>query len=161
MATSREWVLLAYRIPREPSTPRIAVWRKLRRLGVVQILDGLVGLPHDARTKEHLEWIADEVLEAGGEASIFLAHPSTKAHERALAAQMADEIDAQYDAIVDDAKSARSASDVDRRRTHARLGRELKAVRNRDHFPKRGFERARAAVQQLGESLGDEISARR
>ena len=44
-SSTSEWVLLAYRIPREPSTPRISVWRKLRRLGAVQILDGLVGLP--------------------------------------------------------------------------------------------------------------------
>jgi hypothetical protein len=27
------WVLLSYRLPREPSTPRIGVWRKLERLG--------------------------------------------------------------------------------------------------------------------------------
>ncbi len=40
-----EWVLLSYRLPREPSTPRIAVWRKLKRLGVAQISDGLVALP--------------------------------------------------------------------------------------------------------------------
>ena len=26
----QRWVLLAYRLPREPSTPRIALWRKLR-----------------------------------------------------------------------------------------------------------------------------------
>src|SRR5262249_39018906 len=31
------WVLLAYRLPREPSTPRIAVWRRLRRLGALQL----------------------------------------------------------------------------------------------------------------------------
>ena len=51
---------------REPSTPRITVWRKLKRLGVAQIVDGLVALPLDARTKEQLEWIGDEILEAGG-----------------------------------------------------------------------------------------------
>ncbi|MEV4644831.1 hypothetical protein [Saccharopolyspora sp. NPDC049357] len=38
-----EWVLLSYRMPREPSTPRIAVWRKLKRLGVAQLADGVVG----------------------------------------------------------------------------------------------------------------------
>ena len=45
-----QWVLLSYRIPREPSTPPIAVWRKLKRLGVGQIGDGVVALPADART---------------------------------------------------------------------------------------------------------------
>ena len=36
------WVQLAYRLPREPSAPRLAVWRRLRGLGVAQLLDGLV-----------------------------------------------------------------------------------------------------------------------
>ena len=61
-----EWVLLAYRLPREPSTPRISLWRKLRRLGAVQVVDGLVTLPADPKTVEAFDWLADEVLEAGG-----------------------------------------------------------------------------------------------
>src|SRR5260221_725289 len=71
MAGSLEWLLLAYRMPREPSTPRIAVWRKLTSLGVAKLGDGLVGLPADARSQERLEWIADEVAEAGGEATLW------------------------------------------------------------------------------------------
>src|SRR5260221_12680322 len=71
MAGSLEWLLLAYRMPREPSTPRIAVWRKLTSLGVAKLGDGLVGLPADARSQERLEWIADEVAEAGGEAALW------------------------------------------------------------------------------------------
>ena len=54
-------MLLAYRLPREPSTPRIATWRKLKQLGVAQLLDGLVALPLDSRNRERLEWLADEV----------------------------------------------------------------------------------------------------
>src|SRR5436190_18771621 len=84
-----EWVLLSYRIPREPSTPRIAVWRALKRLGVAQLGDGLVALPADARTREQLEWVAEEVTDVGGEASIWLAHPASAGQERRLAARMA------------------------------------------------------------------------
>ncbi|MFR9773221.1 hypothetical protein [Nocardia sp. SC052] len=47
--------MLSYRMHREPSTPRIALWRKLKRLGFGQISDGLVALPADARTREQLE----------------------------------------------------------------------------------------------------------
>src|SRR5918995_240816 len=82
MPASVDWVLLAYRLPREPSTPRITVWRKLRRLGVVQLVDGLVALPADARTKEQLEWIAEEVLEAGGEATVWGGQPGSAAGRR-------------------------------------------------------------------------------
>ena len=55
MVAQYEWVLLFYRLPREPSTPRIALWRSLRGLGVVQLADGVVTLPADGRTTEALE----------------------------------------------------------------------------------------------------------
>jgi hypothetical protein len=71
MARAEEWVLLAYRLPRIPSTPRSAVWRKLRRLGVAQLGDGLVALPADARTQEQLEWVAEDVADHGGEATVW------------------------------------------------------------------------------------------
>src|SRR3954467_9979861 len=67
-----QWVLLAYRLPRGPSTPRIALWRALRRLGAAQVLDGLVALPADSRTREQLEWLADGVIEAGGEGGVWV-----------------------------------------------------------------------------------------
>src|SRR5438552_5474919 len=89
-----EWVLFAYRLPREPSTPRIALWRALRRIGVVQLLDGLVALPADSRTREQLEWLADEVLEGGGEATVWLSRPGSAAQERALAKRMQEAISA-------------------------------------------------------------------
>ncbi|HZG95955.1 MAG TPA: Chromate resistance protein ChrB [Mycobacteriales bacterium] len=65
-----DWVLLSYRLPREPSTPRITLWRQLRRLGVAQLGDGLVALPADARTREQLDWAAEAAIEAGGTASV-------------------------------------------------------------------------------------------
>ena len=83
------WVLLAYRLPREPSTPRIGLWRSLRRLGVGQIADGVVALPLDARTRERFDWLAQEVIENGGEATVWLAEPGSAAQERALASEMA------------------------------------------------------------------------
>ena len=35
------WVLLVYRLPREPSRHRVAVWRKLRDLGALYLRTGL------------------------------------------------------------------------------------------------------------------------
>src|ERR1700675_4949885 len=47
-----EWVLLSYRIPRKLGTPRVTIWRKMKRLGVAQLGDGLVALPATAHTRE-------------------------------------------------------------------------------------------------------------
>src|SRR5258705_7585442 len=98
MGTDRtvgSWVMLCYRLPRDPSTPRITVWRKLKRLGVAQLADGLVTLPADARTREQLEWIAQEIIEAGGEASILLAPPPSQEQEHQPPPPIADAPPAQ------------------------------------------------------------------
>jgi hypothetical protein len=123
------WVLLAYRLPREPSTPRIAVWRRLKRLGVAQLVDGLVALPLDARTREALEWLADEVVDAGGEATVWLARPMTAGQERALARSMRESIAAEYASLAADAAAAADAAPAARTRTVARLRRELERIR--------------------------------
>jgi len=142
-------VLLAYRIPREPSTPRIAVWRKLRRLGVAQVLDGLVALPADARTRERLEWVAADVLDAGGEASIWVARLSSARQERELAAAIAAAVTQEYRAVLESAREAQEAAAGARRRTVGRLRRELRRIAERDHFPPPEREQARQAVDAL------------
>jgi hypothetical protein len=142
-------VLLAYRLPREPSTPRIALWRRLRRLGALQLSDGLVTLPFDNRTREQLEWLADEIQDAGGETTIWLAQPATKAQERALAARMSRAVAGEYEAVIDAARTVRKKTPAERRRTLARLRRALRAIRARDYFPPPEAEEARRAVEEL------------
>jgi hypothetical protein len=143
------WVLLAYRLPREPSTPRSALWRKLRRLGAAQVLDGLAALPLDARNREELEWLADEVGEAGGEATIWIGELGSRAQERELAARMAEAVAADYHAVTAEAVSAREQPPGQRRRTLARLRRELHRIRARDYFPPPERELAQRALDEL------------
>ena len=152
-AVSRiRWVMLVYRLPRTPSTPRITLWRKLRRLGVAQVVDGVVALPLDSRNREQLEWLADEVVEAGGEATIWVSETSTAAQERALAAAMAERIAAEYRAIIGDAAGALDGSEVERRRTLARLRRGLRRIGARDYFPPPERDQARGAVERLAKA---------
>lgn len=150
--SSGHWVLLAYRLPREPSTPRIALWRALRRLGAAQLLDGLVALPADARTREQLEWLAETVIDAGGEATVWLAEPGSAAQERTLAARMRADADAEYARIGEQAAAARSTPLGARKRTLGRLRRELRRVRRRDYFGAPERETATAAVEALAEA---------
>jgi len=147
-----EWVLLSYRLPREPSAPRIAVWRRLRRLGVAQLADGLVALPADARTREQLEWVADEVAEAGGTAGVWLARPTSIAQERALASAMAGARAAEYAAVAEAAASAQVTLESERSRTRDRLRRQWREITRRDFFPPPERETARAALEALADA---------
>ena len=142
--------MLAYRLPREPSTPRISLWRRLKRLGVVQLLDGLVALPADAKTREQLEWAAEEVIEAGGDATLWIGRPGTAAEERSLAARMSEAVAADYRAVIEAAEAAHVSTDAAaRRRTLQRLRRALHAIAGRDYFPPPEREQARRAVDEL------------
>ena len=154
MTRRRDWVLLAYRLPREPSAPRLAVWRTLKRLGVAQLLDGLVGLPLDSRNREQLEWVAEQVVEAGGEASIWTAAPAALAQEREIAAAMQSGIAEQYLNVIGQARQAVQAER--NRRTLGRLRRELGRIERRDYFPPPERERARFAVEELAAAIDGE-----
>jgi hypothetical protein len=148
-ASVREWVLLAYRLPREPSTPRIAVWRKLERLGAARLLDGLVALPRDARTQEQFEWLAEEIGETGGEATIWFGVPGSRAQQRHLAAVMARRVADDYDDVARSAAEALTAEPAARRRALVKVRRALRAVEARDFFPPPERDRARRAVEDL------------
>jgi hypothetical protein len=148
-----DWVLLAYKLPREPSTPRIALWRGLRRLGAAQIVDGLVALPADSRTREHLEWLAGDVIEAGGQAEVWLGRPGSAAQERAVAARMQAAVGNEYSQVAMEARAALAMPSGPRKRTLGRLRRELRRIRRRDYFPAPEREHATAAVDALAGSL--------
>jgi hypothetical protein len=149
VSAAEDWVLLFYRLPRVPSTPRSAVWRKLKRLGVAQLGDGLVTLPADARTREQLEWIAEEVSDHGGDAAVWLGRPLDPAARTALVSRMTAAVAAEYDAVTAEAVAASVADAVTRRRALVRLRRELRRIAGRDFFPPPQRDAARAAVEDL------------
>jgi hypothetical protein len=142
-------VLLTYRLPRDPSTPRSAVWRKLRALGVAQLADGLVTLPADGRTREQLEWVAEHVREANGSAAVWLARPTSMAQERELAVGMAKARGAEYRLVLEEATAALGASPAEQARVQKRLRSELRRIRRRDFFPPGDRDSAVAAVEGL------------
>jgi hypothetical protein len=149
MNQTEDWVLLAYRLPRVPSTPRSAVWRKLKRLGVAWLGDGLVALPADERTREQLEWIAEEVSDNGGEAALWLGRPLGAAAAVAMAERMTAAVGAEYDAVAAEAQAARTADPAARRRAAVRLRHELHRIQGRDFFTCPQREAASRAVEHL------------
>ena len=149
MRQAEDWVLLAYRLPRVPSTPRSAVWRKLKRLGVAQLGDGLVALPADPRTREQLEWIAEEVTDHGGEATLWLGHPLDASTIAAVVNRMTAAVAAEYDTVAAEAATMCTADAAARRRAVVRLRRELHRIQGRDFFTCPQQEAARRAVEIL------------
>ena len=152
------WVLLVYRLPREPSRHRVAVWRKLRDLGALYLQDGVAALPEDAVTREQLEWLQLRVREAGGEATLWEARPGTVAEEAELVETFRASREKAYRAIIAEAERMRRKAQMGGGALLERLGkleREYRAERRRDYFrsPLRG--EAAAALKAAREAVRD------
>ena len=120
----------------------------MKRLGVGQLADGLVALPADPDTREQLEWLADRVLQGGGEVSIWLARAATRAQERQLATAMAAARASEYQSLIGDAEAA-LRDPRDQRRVATRLSARLRRIERRDFFPPVERDQARASVKAL------------
>jgi hypothetical protein len=143
--------MLTYRLPREPSAPRLALWRKLRRLGAAQLSDGLVALPADARTREQLEWAAEEVEEAGGTAGVWLARPSTRSLEHDVAEPMNQARAEEFRQVEEQAREALTAPPWERLQALRRLRTQMRRVERRDFFRPPEREQARLALRDLAQ----------
>ena len=131
------WVLLVYKLPREPSRHRVAVWRKLRDLGALYLQDGVAALPEDAVTREQLEWLQLRVREAGGEATLWEARLGTVAEEGELVEAFRAAREAAYQTLIAEAERVRRKAEMGGAALSEPLGkleREFRAERRRDYF---------------------------
>ena len=149
-------MLLVYRLPREPSRHRVAVWRKLRNLGALYIQDGVVALPEDAVTREQLEWLQLRVREAGGEATLWEDRPGTLAEEAELVEEFRSSREEAYRAIIAEAERLRLKAQMGAKGLLEQLRKieqEFRAERRRDYFrsPLRG--EAAAALKTARETV--------
>ncbi|HXV99269.1 MAG TPA: Chromate resistance protein ChrB, partial [Anaerolineae bacterium] len=66
------WTVLSYSLPSTPrSSPRVALWRRLRRLGAVSPTGGVHILPEREECVEAFQWLAQEIRQAQGEALVM------------------------------------------------------------------------------------------
>ena len=150
------WVLLVYRLPREPSRHRVAVWRKLRDLGALYIQDGVVALPEDAVTREQLEWLQLRVREAGGEATLWEARPGTVAEEAELVGEFRSSREKAYRNIIAEAERLRRKAQMGGKGLSeqlSKLERRFRAERRRDYFRSPLRTEAAAALKAAREAM--------
>ena len=94
------WLLLVYRIPRDPTASRVYVWRKLKQLGAASLQDAVWMLPASDRNREQFQWLASEIIELGGEASLFDAESLITSVAPTLRARFEDPVREAYQEIL-------------------------------------------------------------
>ncbi len=99
-----EWLLLIHQLPPQPTNVRVRIWRKLQKLGAVAVKNSVYALPFNDKTHEDFQWLKQEIVSAGGEASVFRAGSVEGATDKeiiALFRQARDEEFAQAAAELD------------------------------------------------------------
>ena len=64
------WLLLLYSLPAHRNTQRVAVWRKFKKIGALQIKTSTYLLPDTPAQYEHLQWLTKQIREYGGDATL-------------------------------------------------------------------------------------------
>ena len=74
-------LLLLYRLPSEPSAPRVAVWRALKRLPGGYLQDGVYALALTPANRLVLDRIAHDIRNNRGDASVIeVVNPDDERH---------------------------------------------------------------------------------
>jgi len=67
------WLLLLYSLPTNRNTERVAVWRRLKKMGAVQIKTSTYLLPDEPAQYEQFQWLAKQIRDYGGDSTLVRA----------------------------------------------------------------------------------------
>lgn len=156
---SGRWLVLTHHLPAEPAYFRVKVRRRLERLGAVPLKRSVYVLPADDETLEDFQWLLQEILGEGGEATLSEARfldgftddrlvsdfRSRRAADYEDVVRAAREIEDEIPGAPDPAVTGHDAAAAQVRA----LARRLEEVIAMDRFGAEGRARARKAVTEL------------
>src|SRR6266567_4436386 len=67
------WLLLLLRLPATHTAERVAIWRKLKKSGAVQIQTSTYVLPDEPARYEMFQWLTQHIRDTGGDATLVRA----------------------------------------------------------------------------------------
>ncbi len=73
MITASSWLLLLFTLPTNRNTERVAVWRRLKKIGAVQIKTSTYLLPDEPAQYEQFQWLAQQIRDYGGDSTLVRA----------------------------------------------------------------------------------------
>jgi hypothetical protein len=132
------WLLLVYKVPSEPTARRVYVWRKLKRLGAILLHDAVWVLPATPRAQEQLQWLAAEIAELDGEATLWESRMLPPGQDEALIGQFEAQVDAAYGELL--------AQLADPNADQTALSRRYQQVLAQDYFQSEVGRRVRALL---------------
>jgi hypothetical protein len=167
------WLLLLTQLPRSPSAPRVALWRRLRAVGATTMVTSAWVLPETAQHAELLEQLREGLFQQGGIGFVLSIPASAPDVNKVIVSRFRADRGKEYDefaercaALLDEIGKEGKAGKYtfaemeEGEQDLEKLGRWLAKIQARDFFPDaRGQEaaamlaRCRTAVEAFSQSV--------
>ena len=120
------WILLLYSLPSGRGTARVSVWRKLKKSGALPFKASAYLLPNRPELVERFQWLAQQAIDAGGEASLVFVSELEGMSDEAVIRQFHDARAADYEEL---AKALNELIVRQRKKPEESLSNELDKLR--------------------------------
>ena len=95
------WILLVYKLPPDPASKRVSVWRRLKGMGAIYLQNGVCVLPRSDDTVRRLKMIENDVAQAQGECVLLQTVALDRAQEQKVIARFKADRDEAYEEFID------------------------------------------------------------
>jgi hypothetical protein len=112
------WLLLIHQLPKDPAYLRVKIGRRLARIGAVPLKSSVYVLPRSESAVEDFQWVRQEVVTGGGEATIADAALVDGLSDEEVEAKFREARDADYAEL---AREARELGKTFKTRSDRRL----------------------------------------
>jgi hypothetical protein len=153
------WLFLLFDMPKSQSTGRVKVWRRLKKFGAIQLKASTYVLPDEPTHYERFQWLAKEIVDAGGEATLVRVkdiegtpHAAVVALFNEARAREYDEIAEPLTRLIKDRKARKESRETFTSQLE-KVRRRFQEIREIDYFQSSRGEDLRTVFQKA-ELLG-------
>jgi hypothetical protein len=158
-SASGSWLFLLFNLPAKQSSDRVKFWRRLKKFGTLQLKSSTYVLPDEPVHYERFQWIAKEIVDTGGEATLVRVKDIEGMPYSAVVALFNDARSRDYDELVEplnllikDSKTRKKSPESFAHQLQ-KLRQRFQEIRDIDYFQSsRGEDLQR--LFQKAESLG-------
>lgn len=100
MQPSLSWILLLYELPAAKSSQRVNFWRRLKKFGALPLKTSAYLLPNNPIHCERFQWLAQEIRDSGGEATLINVSEIENLNANAVIALFNEARAADYNEVV-------------------------------------------------------------
>jgi hypothetical protein len=152
--TPGSWLFLLFNLPAKQSSGRVKVWRRLKKFGAIQLKTSTYVLPDESVHYERFQWLAKEIVDTGGEATLVrvkdiegMPHAAIVALFNEARARDYDELSEPLNLLIKENKARKQSPDNFSHQLQ-KLRQRYQEIRDIDYFQSSRSEDLQRLVQK-------------